>query len=46
MKSDLSNEYKEELVHLIAHENRDKLIFITFHEYHTFDSLGKLVSSI
>lgn len=46
VKSDLSNEYKEELVHLIAHENRDKLIFITFHEYHTFDSLGKLVSSI
>ena len=28
VKFDLSNEYKEELIHSIAHENRDKLIFL------------------
>jgi len=44
VKSDLSYEDREALIHLIANENRDKLIFITFHEYHTFDSLERLIN--
>ena len=44
VKSDLLYEDREALLHLIANDNRDKLIFITFYEDHTFDSLEKLVN--
>lgn len=45
IKSDLSHEDREDLIRLIANENRDKVIFVTFNEYHTFDSLKDLVNS-
>lgn len=44
VKSDLSYEDREDLIKLIANENRDKVVFITFHEYHTFESLKDLVN--
>ena len=45
IKSDLSYEDKEELIRLIANENRDKVVFINFYEEHNFDSLKELISS-
>lgn len=44
IKSDLCHEDREDLIKLIANENRDKVVFVTFNEYHTFNSLKILIN--